>query len=231
MEHLEALPIDKEIIEALAPKLDVGLGNENFLELPELNVAFEGISNKIIVLLDRYTSGYECPKCKGMQKVTRTTRCKCDPVDFDPEKHLEPGTKNRHGALCEDCNGDFMSKRTSTVIDCPMCKGKGGNIIIPDSAKSLPTTGVVLSKGPDVTRIRLHRRIIATPYSGTFLPMKGNARIKVYTENEPLCYLHNMTKEGVVIENMVNMEANTITDLDVTNFVEIDIPLPDGTNA
>lgn len=231
MEHLEALPVNKETIEALTPKLDVNVGNENFLELPELNVAFEGISNKIIVLLDRYQSGYECPKCKGMQKVVRTTRCKCDPIDYNPDEDVAPGTRNRHGALCEDCAGDFMSKRSRVEIDCPVCKGKGGNIIIPDSAKSLPTTGVVLSKGPDVTKIRLHRRIIATPFSGTFLPMKGNARIKVYTENEPLCYLHNMKPTGEVIENMVNMETNTITDLDVSNFVEIDIPLGDDKNA
>lgn len=231
METLEPVTVDQDKLEALIPKLDVNVGHENFLELPELNVAFEGVSNKIVVLLDRYTSGYECPKCKGMTKVIRTTRCKCDPIDYDPEKHNPQGTRNRHGAACEDCNGDYIAKRIREEIDCPVCKGKGGNIIIPDSAKSLPTTGVVLSCGPDVTRIKLHRRIIATPYSGTYLPMKGNARIKVYTEMEPLCYLYNMKPNGEVVENMVDMEANTITDLDITNFVEIDVPLGDDNKA
>lgn len=231
METLEPVPVTQEKLEALTPKLDVNVGNENFLELPELNVAFEAIGNKVVVLLDRYTSGYECPKCKGMTKVIRTVRCKCDPVDYSPQKHNPPGTRNRHGAPCEDCNGDYESKRIREEIDCPVCKGKGGNIIIPDSAKSLPTTGVILSKGPDVTRLKLHRRIIATPFSGVFMPMKGNARIKVYTEMEPLCYLHNMKKDGTVVDNMVNMEQNTIEDLDVTNFVEVDIPLGEENNA
>ena len=52
--------------------------------------------------------------------------------------------KDRFQQTCKICNGLGIDYK----IQCSECKGKGGLLVIPDNAKSLPTTGVVLSMGP-----------------------------------------------------------------------------------
>lgn len=217
-----------EHLEDVSAKVDIELGYDNVLEITDLGIGIEAIGDKIVVLMDSFRSGYECVTCKGTGKVKQIKRCICDPEDWSEEKNLPRGQKNRFGEPCEKCGGDFMSKRQDLVISCPTCKGKGATLIIPDSAKSLPTTGVVISCGPDVTRIRKHTRIIATPHSGIYIPMKGNVPVKIYHQHEPLAYIYNINPEHIKTEEMI--DSNGIVELPVSDFIEYDTPLSDDKN-
>jgi hypothetical protein len=179
-------------MEAAEARLAIDLGQDNFLELPDLALVIEALSDKVVVVLDAFKSGYECPQCKGTGKMRSTVV---------------------EGVL-----------RT-----CDKCDGKGATIIIPQRARSIATTGVVVSIGPDVDKIKLHKRVICTPHSGVALPMKGNIEIKIYHQHEPLAYLHNLNTDGSRDEYMLD-DHKRIIDLDVNKFVELDTPLPESQN-
>lgn len=219
-----------EQFESLAAHLDVSVGHENILELLEIGMALEGLSNKVVVLLDEYRSGFECKLCRGKGKVNRSSRCVCDPVDPDPESALKPGTRDRRGNKCESCDGDYLSKRIDDIVTCPECNGKGGMLLIPDSAKSLPTTGIVVSCGPEVTKIKVKHRVICSPYSGVFLPMKGNSLVKIYTEDEPLCYLYNINPDSYSGIDQEMIQNGKLVPLNTPKFIEHDTPLAETEN-
>lgn len=214
----------------LEARVDVELGYNNILEITNLGIGIEAIGDKIVVLMDSFRSGYECTGCKGVGKVKNEIRCKCDPPDWNADTNLTPGTRNRFGEPCLECMGNYKQKRKFEVQTCPTCKGKGSTIIIPDSAKSLPTTGIVISCGPDVTKIKLHSRIVATPHSGIYIPMKGNVPVKIYHEYEPLAYIYNINPEHGKIEEMIDSD-HKIIDIPSSGFIDYDTPLGEDKNA
>jgi hypothetical protein len=68
----------------------------------------------------------------------------------------------KSGYECKVCDG--TGKVPSPVIagamrQCEECKGKGATIHIPDSHKSLPATGVIVSMGPQTAYCILKARI------------------------------------------------------------------------
>jgi co-chaperonin GroES (HSP10) len=180
-------------LEAAVAHLNVDLGHENILEMPDLRLAIEALPNKIVVLLDKFKSGYECTKCKGSGKLRSLVV---------------------EGAL-----------RT-----CDQCNGRGASLIIPQNAQSIATTGVVVSIGEGVTKIKLHSRVICGPYSGVALPMKGNIEVKIYHEDEPLAVLYNLNPNGTLVKKSID-EDNQIIELDTSKFVEHDTPLAETNNA
>lgn len=206
--------------------LEVDAGEDNIVGLIEIGIGLEAVGDNILVLIDSYRSGYECTACMGTGQLRMKSRCTCDPDSPDDKLDQPRGTRNRFGAPCESCNGDYMSRRIDMTVACDKCKGKGSSLFIPDNAKSMPTTGVILSKGPDVTRggIEINKRIIATPHSGVFLPMKGNVPIKCYRQHEPLCIMYNIDTTG-------KADKNEPGELATSKFVDIDTPLGKEYNA
>jgi hypothetical protein len=210
-------------------ELDVNAGDTNVIGLMEIGIGLEAVGDNILVLIDSYRSGYECTQCKGTGKLRQISRCVCDPDVPDTDLSKERGARNRFGRIdapCLDCGGDYLSERVNKIVECPACKGKGAMLIIPDSAQSLPTTGVILSKGPDVTRsgIELNKRVVCTPHSGVFLPMKGNIPVKCFRQHEPLCVMYNLKQEG-------GFEKNDPGELATSKFVEYETPLGEKYNA
>jgi hypothetical protein len=231
--HIEDKMADDNIrYERTLAELDVDAGEDNIIGLMEIGVGLEAVGDNIIVLIDSYRSGYECTACKGTGKLREIKRCVCDPdipdeklADYQGEGVLR-GTRNKFGAVCDNCGGDYVSKRSDKMIECPTCHGKGASLIIPDTAQSLPTTGVILSVGPDGTRsgIVRNKRIVATPHSGVFLPMKSNIPVKVYRQHEPLCVMYNLKQEG-------GYEKCDPGELATSKFVEYETPLGEKHNA
>jgi len=136
----------------------------NVVNLTALGINLEAVEDKIIVLIDHYKSGYECTDCGGTGKIIT--------------KSIVEGGKDKEET-------------------CSTCGGKGGILIIPEMSKSLPTSGVVVSVGekcksyndPDC-KVRLGARVVFSPHIGTFLPIKGNIRLKIMREHEPLCVMY-----------------------------------------
>ena len=195
-------------------------GEPNIIGLIELGVGLEAVGDNILVLIDSYRSGYECTVCKGTGKLHRVSRCVCDPDISDDRLDFPRGSRNRFGAECETCNGSYLEMRIDDVVTCNKCEGKGAILVIPENAKSLPTTGIILSMGPEVTRkgIALNKRVVCTPHSGVGLPMKGNIPVKVYRQHEPLCVMYNIKKDGTANKDEPG-------ELVSNQFVELDTPL------
>jgi hypothetical protein len=61
---------------------------------------------------------------------------------------------------------------------------------VPDSAKSLPTSGTIVSIGPLCINRKVGERVVFGAHCGFFLPFKGNVRLRMMRETEPLCLLH-----------------------------------------
>lgn len=135
-------------------------------------IALQAIEDKIIILLDRFKSGYECSMCGGTGEGRRCVDC--------------VNGVNTRGFKCKVCDGSPDRWLGGT---CPQCKGKGSTIVIPDSAKALPTSGTIVSIGPDCKKRKVGQRVVFGAHVGFFLPFKGNVRLRMMRETEPLCEL------------------------------------------
>lgn len=157
----------------------------NVVDLVNIGIKLEGIEDKIIVMMDSYKTGYECKSCGGSGKVqTKSTVVE--------------------GATREEI--------------CTECGGKGDILILPEISKSLPTSGIVLSIGekcranrelywffrlltklklrPSIpAKVTLGARVIFSPHVGTLIPFKGNIRLKIMREHEPLAVMYGADAE------------------------------------
>lgn len=111
---------------------EILVDGQNVVELEKLGISLMAVEDKIIVMFDDFKSGYECKTCGGVGKVYGCSVC-------------DNSGKDRFDQECKICKGSGKAYQLS----CPDCKGKGGILVIPETAKSLPTTGVVVSMGPD----------------------------------------------------------------------------------
>lgn len=116
-------------------------------------MTMEAAGDRIIVVEDEFKSGYECGMCEGAGTL-----------------------------ICENCNGTGKSSISKDArcsqcqgrksVTCPECKGKTvveGGLVVPEASVRRPTTGTIVSVGPDVTlRGRFARAdsVIYTSFSG-----------------------------------------------------------------
>lgn len=172
IETVEELPTGQQesILTRKEKESQITFDGANVAQLTDLGINLEAIEDKIIILLDRYKSGYECKECDGKG----TVRQKIGREDVD--------------------------------VQCPTCRGIGHTVIIPQNAKSLPTSGIVVSLGEgtkamkafvakdkeafDACKIKIGTRVIMSPHVGTMLPFKGNVRLKIVREHEPLAIMY-----------------------------------------
>ena len=168
----------------------------NVIDLTDIGISLQATEDRIIILVDGYKSGYECKTCKGTGRVPSIL------------------------------NADVLRS-------CDACQGKGQTIIIPDTAKSMPSTGVVVSMGPETRAeqiinnirglertlaeyaiegnmycsdasntqknidyckrklkeclIQVGTRVVFGVHVGTKIPIKGNIKLTIMREKEPLC--------------------------------------------
>jgi co-chaperonin GroES (HSP10) len=152
-------------------------------------IALQATEDKIIILLDKFKSGYECAMCGGTGDGRRCIDC-TDGI-------------NARGFTCKICEGNpdrWIGKR------CPQCKGKGSTIIIPDSAKALPTSGTIVSVGPSCTKRKVGERVVFGAHVGFFLPFKGNVRLRMMREYEPLCLLYMLDTDTKVLGDFLQVD-------------------------
>lgn len=120
---------------------------------------FEADNDRLIILQDDYRSGFECPKCLDQDKRTI-------------------GGKEVSVVPCENCGGEghyLKDKKLAVkcsacdgkgVVTCPDCGGKGGTIVLAENTKGRPTTGTIVSIGPDVKNRKRGDKVIYPSFSG-----------------------------------------------------------------
>lgn len=138
--------------------------------------ALRAIGHRILILEDEFKSGYECRACGGTGHTDE--KCiYCKGTTFyrgDPEK-----------GACRDCEvGTAGAAKSLGYTVCPECKGKSGVIVIPDEAKRRPCTGVILSKGRDVTEFEVGTRVMYTNYTGTDFELVGGTKLRIMLDHD-----------------------------------------------
>lgn len=144
-------------------------------------LGLEAIENKILVLVDKFKSGYECKDCN---ETGLYVACECA----------------RAGRFGEKDNGKscFYKDRCSTQVvgeKCKTCNGTGHTIAIPETSKMIPTSGLIVSTGPQCVRRSYGERVVFGAHTGYNLPFKGNSVIRCMREDEPLALLYLVDKE------------------------------------
>jgi hypothetical protein len=100
----------------------------------------------------------------------------------------------KSGYECRECQGkkvvEIKQGRESVFETCPACKGVGATLVLPDTSKNLPTTGVVVSIGFKAKELingnyKCGDRILFGPYSGNMIPTKAGLMFKVMDWNAP----------------------------------------------
>lgn len=154
-------------------------------------IGLEAVEDKILIKLDPYKSGFECKTCGGEGVIKK---CICVGQDW-------PAGQNRLGGPCKMCHGNYGAL---IGTDCLDCKGQGSLIVIPESAKQLPTSGIIVSAGPDCKRRKLGDRVLFGAHTGYFIPFKGNVKIRCMREDEILCLLYS--KEQINLGDSISEE-------------------------
>lgn len=152
---------------------------ENVIFIVAGKLGLEAVENKILILIDKFKSGYECKDCN---ETGLYISCECERAGT-PGRYIL-GNINRE---CRYCNGAYAERKGKT---CPSCKGTGSTLIMPENARGIPTSGVIVSTGPKCTSRKISERVLFGAHTGYFLPFKGAAKIRCMREDEILCLIY-----------------------------------------
>lgn len=164
---------------------------DNIIFVVAGKLGLEAIEDKILVLIDKFRSGYECKDCA---ETGIYISCEC-------ERQAHPG-QNRLGGVCKYCNGLYQERKGKT---CPSCNGTGITIIMPQNARAIPTSGIIVSIGPSCKTRKIGERVLFGAHTGYYLPFKGNAKIRCLREDEPMCLIYALDNNKV-FGDFINIE-------------------------
>lgn len=177
------------MIETFENVQELKLDGSNKVSFPGFPYKFEALNEKILVSIDIFKSGYECKTCKGKRSIV--TECSCVKKGRPGYRYSENELNEiklalgndiamaRHGLLCDECEGD--PEKQSNTETCPACKGLGGLLVLPDTAKNLPSSGVVVSMGTVAKQradYKIGDRVLFSPHAGTMIPTKAGLMFK-----------------------------------------------------
>jgi len=191
---------------------EVNIDKDNAVELVELGIQLEAVEDKIIVMMDSYKSGYECKECGGTGKVKST---------------FVEGAERE----CEACNGKGATlvipeiSKSLPTLGTVMSVGEKTRWAQHLKSKENPEMALLALQngvqGRDISmedlkktldlqekqiKIRPGAKVLFQPHVGTMIPFKGNIRLKIMREHEPLAVIYG-------------------TDIDARQFMDFDIPL------
>ena len=124
------------------------------------NMAAAVFADRIMIQRDTMESAYSCRSCKGKghTEVVCPT-CKGNRVGIDGSE----GCRS-----CKVLGYDREVWHSSGFVQCEFCRGVGSpaGIVIPESAKSSPISGIVVSTGPRCLNLQLGDRVLFSRYAG-----------------------------------------------------------------
>ena len=166
------------------------LKNVTIIKSGNHEIGLECVFDKVIVLMDKFKTGFECTKCEGECYLN-------EPCDFcKTSPGLEgKGTENeRPCRMC--CPPNLMQSggQKPGYKVCPQCKGKGGTIIAPETSKMKVSSGVVTSCGPDVKNFKVGDRVLHGFWAGTEISMKQKSVLRIMGEQEIMCKIYGTQK-------------------------------------
>jgi len=181
-----------ELVDRPSKPLEVSLEVENVIFVVGGKFGLEAVEDKILILIDKYKSGYECHDCDGTGVFNS---CDCT-------KKGTFGIKE-NGKTCtfrEACAKQTVGTK------CLRCNGTGSTLIVPENTRAIPTSGVIVSCGPKVKTRRIGERVLFGAHTGYYLPFKGNAKIRCMREDEPLCKILAVETGPVSLDDFLSIE-------------------------
>jgi len=176
---------------------EIVLDETNEVAFPGFPYKFEALGEKILVSIDVFKSGYECKECKGKKVILHICSCEkgghrglkysSEDLDYIKASIGEDVALARESMVCGECNGVPESQKYEQ--ECSKCKGLGALLHLPDNAKNLPTSGVVVSIGKECKNLhyKIGDRILFGPYAGSLIPTKAGLMFKVMDAHQAWC--------------------------------------------
>lgn len=139
----------------------------------------EGANGRVWVLQDTMETEYSCRLCKGRGYFE------------DENCEVCGGESKRDGGDCPACKVlgmGFRDKWSCGRRSCHSCRGSGwrAGIVIPETAQSIPVSGVIVSVGPNTSVVKLGDRILHSSYAGHRIQAPGGKVLTVMRESEIL---------------------------------------------
>lgn len=161
----------------------------------------------MIVLQDQHRSGFECEACGD--KEHRIKRGGLDGqtesvIDCDNCNGVGKYPKNGMEIRCSHCDG-------TGKIACPMCGGKGSKtIVLGEKEKDRPTTGVVVSVGPNIKNYQLGDHVCYPSFAGHAFDLTGvdsegktvKRTLVIHIERDILAKVHGTLEKRMVKQSM-----------------------------
>ena len=140
----------------IGQEIDLGSSVENnVLKLGSMTM--EASADRMIVVEDPFVSGYECVVCGGRGVVS------CENCEGTGKSVIVKDGK------CSHCQG-------SKTMKCPECGGKGGTIVVPEVSERRPTTGQIVSTGPQITQYKRGESVLYPSFSGHVMDLTASDR-------------------------------------------------------
>lgn len=158
--------------------------SDNVIFIVAGKLGLEAIEDKILVLIDKFKSGYECKDCN---ETGIFTACECS-----RRGEFGVNQNNKTCAFRDAC------ARQQVGTTCRTCNGTGSTLIMPENARAIPTSGVIVSVGPDCKTRAIGERVLFGAHTGYYLPFKGSAKIRVMREDEPMCKIYALNNNEVL---------------------------------
>lgn len=171
------------------------------------SVGLSCIGDQIIVLEDKFRTGYECSKCDGECYLDE----KCEFCNGTGKENY--GTEQE--TICRMCCPRNLMDSFGVIPGkkiCDRCGGKGSVIIAAPISQQKPSSGLIVSTGPDVLPdcrvinnitgqrwsypMKIGDRVLYSRFAGSAIELKQKAVIRVLHAHEVLCKLYGKAKIG-----------------------------------
>jgi hypothetical protein len=156
-----------------------------------VHIAIEALSDHVIILEDKFKTGYECTTCQGESYLNE----QCSYCKGSGRENI--GLENE--SLCRICCPPNMQASGGMQAGkqiCPSCQGKGSLIIAPEISRRRATSGIVKSIGPEVKVIRIGDKALYGMFAGTAINFKQKGVIRIMHEHEVMSRLYGVSKIG-----------------------------------
>lgn len=160
------------------------LDGSNIVSFPGFPYTFEAVNEQILVVVDLFKSGNECPTCKGKKRITH--KCACvllgrpgfryseEDLTFVGQSISPAAAAGRRELVCSECLG--VKEQQEYTKTCPECNGAGARVILLAESKKRMQTGVVVSMGKKAQELAdfTHGdRVLYGEHAGSMIPTKA----------------------------------------------------------
>lgn len=146
------------------------------------SLALEATGDQMIVLQDKFRTGFECKTCDG-ECYTNVICSYCHGIGTVGEGDLIN--------FCNVCSNPQLRHGhwRKGFQPCVDCNGKGALLVAPDIAQRKATSGTIVSVGPECEYFQPGQRVLYSIFAGTEIEFKQKAVVRIMHEHEVMCRL------------------------------------------